>query len=139
MPRLLRILRIVEAGGTSPPASKVRATWSLLVLPMSISADETGSTPAGVSQGPRTGAGVAVGVRIGVAVGTGASVGHGVGAWVGSGAGVSIARAVGEGCLVAVGHTVGICVGRGVGVPFRAVGDPLQLIKSMSKNRVAIA
>jgi len=45
-----RISRIRAVGSDGPPASKVRAITDLLVLPISISAADTGCTSGGVSQ-----------------------------------------------------------------------------------------
>ena len=60
-------MRAVGADG--PPASKVRAIRGLLVVPIAISAADTGCTPGGVSQDDSVGCDVGVVPCVGSGVG----------------------------------------------------------------------
>lgn len=75
-------------GVDGPPASKVRAIRGLLVFPLSISAEDTGCTPGGVSQADGTVVGIGVGIKVGVGVGVTVGVGLVVVVGVGMGVGV---------------------------------------------------
>ncbi len=83
-------------GSDGPPASKVRAIRRLLVLPLAISADDTGCTPGGVLQADSVGCGV------------------GVVPCVGSGVGITVVP--GDGVAIPVGPGIGVCVALGLEV-----------------------
>jgi hypothetical protein len=86
------------AGSDGPPASKVSAICGLLVLPIAISAADTGCTPGGVPQVDSVGWGV----------GVVPCVGSGVGTTVVPGDGVEIPVAPGLGVCVALGPEVAV-------------------------------
>src|SRR5579859_61254 len=104
--RLLRICSSSGAGAASPPASKVSAICGLLGMPLSISIDETGCTPDGVSQGPGGDASATV------AVATAESVACGVGGVIGEGDETS----VGSVRIVAVDDAIACEFAEGVAV-----------------------
>ena len=85
-------------GSDGPPASKVRAIRCLLVLPIAISAADTGCTSGGVAQD----------VNVGSGAGVVPCVGRGVGITVVPGDGVEIAVAPGAGVCVALGPEVAV-------------------------------
>ena len=91
---------MLEVGVDGPPASNVSAIRGLLLSPISISADDTGCTPGGVSQADGCGVGVGVGIEVGIGVG------------------VAVGVAVGPGVVVGVSPVVAVGRGEGVGVPF---------------------
>lgn len=87
-------------GSDGPPASKVRAIRCLLVLPIAISATDTGCIFGGVSHGDSVGLGVGLGVV--------PCVGNGVGVTVIPGKGVEIADSPGVGVCVVMGPEVAV-------------------------------
>ena len=104
-------------GSDGPPASKVRAMRGLPVLPVSISAADTGCTPAGVSQGDDIGGGVGVASCVGVEVGVTTVPSDGVGV---------------AAVLVGVALGLAVAVGPGVGLRPPVLGVPPQPSRSKS-------
>ncbi len=86
------------AGSDGPPASKVKAIRGRLVLPIAISAADTGCTPGGVLHA----------VSVGCGVGVIPCVGSGVGITVVPGDGVEIPVGLGIGVGVSLGPEVAV-------------------------------